>query len=238
MGGVVVVEHRDRVGREHPEEVGLRVEVLGHRPVVVEVVAPEAVKTAQSKRTESSHPCTSACDDTSIAQARIPASSISRSRKWTRSAPAAAWARTSGRRPAAVPDGLEHADAHRARALERGLDQERRRRLPVRAGDADDAEEPRRPAPEAVGEERERPPRVLREQDRDAALDLRLVLGDDRDGAALDRVLDQHASLAAETLDGDEQIARADALRVGGDASDLHVGKTSRAPTGPSSGAR
>ena len=102
------------------------------------------------------------CDEASSAQLRSPASSISRNSRWR--SIASGVVRTAGRALAADPalDGADQPGPSPGR-LEDRVEQERGRRLAVRAGDARDLElarrlaEERRPRPTAIAARASRP---------------------------------------------------------------------------------
>ena len=94
----------------------------------------------------------SACDDTSIAQAPQPRSTISRSSACTSGASGVVRVASRTSSPIAIGDGAEHAAAD-AGGLEDRRDQIGRRRLAVGAGDADDLHLAARMAIERRGEQ-------------------------------------------------------------------------------------
>ena len=112
----------------------------------------------------------SACDDTSIAHAPQPRSTISRSSACTSGASGVVCVASRSSSPIAVRDRAEQAAAD-AGGLEDRREQIRRRRLAVGAGDADDLHLAARMAVERRGEQRQREPRVL--DDRPRHVDVR-----------------------------------------------------------------
>ena len=148
------------LGRQHLEQAALRLKLSLHVCVEVEVIARQ-VGEHRRRRTSCRRraAATSACDDTSIAHAPSPRSTISRSSVWTSGASGVvrAASRTSGRRCPRRYDRAENAAADVGR-LEDRREQIRGRRLAVRAGDADDLHVAARIAVERRREHGERQP--------------------------------------------------------------------------------
>ena len=117
------------------------------------------VKTSASKRTRSRRRSAAPCELASIATLRSPASSISRK---SRCRSIASGVVCGAGRALAADDPLHGADepGPPAGRVEDRAQQKRRRRLPVRPGDARDLELPRRLAEEDVRRDGHRRPRV------------------------------------------------------------------------------
>ena len=92
------------------------------------------------------------------------------------------------------------------------------RRLPARAGDADDRERLGRPAPELVGDGRERGASVRHEDLRHGEVES--PFHDERDCAVRDGLCGPVVSVHAEAADAEEDAAGAHAPRVDGQILD------------------
>ena len=143
------------------------------------------VKSAAAKCVPSTRWSASACEETSIAQARSPPSSIARKAAWRSIASGVVWI-TGALAPADHRlDGPEQ-PAALAGGLEQRREQEDRRRLAVGAGDPDDAERRARVAVEA---DRERRHRRAHGGDHELGYaEAERALDDERDGAGGDRL--------------------------------------------------
>ena len=118
-----------------------------------------------------------------------------------------------------ILDGADQA-GRAAPGAQEGVDEDRRRRLAVRAGDPDHGERARGMAEVGVGQPGER---LARGRDEDAAgLAAREHVGpveDHRGGAAAERVGDEASPVLLEPGNGDEELARRDLPRVVGEAA-------------------
>ena len=156
---IVHVDHARRVGRQHLEQPALGGEVRLHVFVEVEVIARQvaehaggeahAVDALQRQRVRRDfHHRGAAALLQHLAQQLLH---VGRFRRGARGFAILA--------ADAVGDGAEHAGA-KAGGVEDRREQVRRRGLAVRAGDADDRHAPARVIEEAIGEQRQRQPRI------------------------------------------------------------------------------
>ncbi len=224
LGGALVVEvqHGVAVVAQEPlEEHPLRREVGVHVAVVVEVVAGEV--------REDGDPELEAVDALEGERVRghlehgAPAPGVHHLPE------EGLEVRRLGRRAHRLGDAVAHAvldgadEAHRLPGGAEGRVHEvRRRRLAVRAGDADEVELARRVPEDRRGERGEGRPRVGHAHPRPLAGGRRL--GADGDGALLPRRLHELVAVGDEAADGHEERAGPRAARVVRDVRDLEGG--------------
>ena len=180
------------------------------------------VNAATAKWIPSTRRSSSACEETSIAQARSPASSIAAERRLEvdrlrRRAHRGRAPRR--RRPRVTPPSRPHGRPGR---LEQVADEVRRRRLAARAGDPDDGQRGGRVAVEARRGARHRGAHVVDEHLGDAEPER--PRDDERRRAARDRVGGEVVPVAGEAGDAEEQRAGAHRAVVVGQGGDVHVG--------------
>ena len=181
------------------------------------------VNTAAATWIPSARRSSSACEEISIAHASSPASTIAANVRWR--SIASGVVRTTG---CSTPPITDLTVPEQAAAAVGGLQQraheERRRRLAVGAGDADDRQPRRRVAVEARRGDRHRGADVV---------DLHLGHAEaerprdhERGRAALDGVGGEVVAVAGEAGHAEEQEAGLHHAVVVGQAGDLHVGRT------------
>ena len=208
------------------EEPALRLEVLVHRPVKVEVILgqvredesgePNPDETLERRRVRRRlHRAASVAGVEHLAERVLE---VDRLRGGSRHGPSLA----------ADPalDGPEEAGPA-ARRGEDGVEQECRRRLPVRAGHAHHRELARGRAEERVGGQSHRLAGVGDDELRHGNVEL--TLHDESDGAAPYRVGGEVMAVRGETGNAEEERAGPDAPRVVGEVGDVGRGGVHRA---------
>ena len=163
-----------------------------------------------------------AWDEASSAHERLPASSISRSRRWR----SIASGRVEPGRPAVVADAaLDVAEQARAQAglLEDRVQQEGGRRLAVRTGHAGDGKLVRGVAEELGRDDRHGGAHGLDHELR--GVYAHRALDDECDGARGERFGRKVVAVHLRSRDGEEERTRPDRARVVGEVGDLAVGR-------------
>ena len=180
------------------------------------------VNTATSQWMASARASASACEETSMTTAASPASRIARERPLE--------VDRLGRRPDGVVAAPAHDRADRPQQagpqparLQQRADEEGRRRLAVRAGDAHGPQGGRGVAGQAGGRRRHRAAHVVDEDLRDAQPER--ALHDQGDGAAGDRLGREVVPVAGEARDAEEQRPRLHGAGVEGERGHLDVAR-------------
>ena len=180
------------------------------------------VKTRHAKWMPSARPSSSACEETSIAQASSPASSMRRNVAW-RSIASGVVRSTGSSTPPTTDLTVPSRPVCDSGRLEDRAREECGRRLAVRAGDAHDPQRRGRVAVEARRRRAHRRAHVG--DDHLGHPEAERALADQRGGAALDGVGSEVVAVGLEPGHAEEERAGPDVRAAVVQAGDLHVGR-------------